>query len=100
VRAAIARGVVTEATARLMSESDVVKLVLRDRLSTAATANDVVERGFGLSVVQAEVRRLGGEIGILTKVGRGTRVEVTIPKAARPSPKGQMPSPPRRTRSA
>jgi Na+/proline symporter len=100
VRAAIARGVVTEATARLMSESDVIKLVFRDRLSTAATANDVVERGFGLSAVQAEVRRLGGRIGLLTKVGRGTRVEVTIPKAPRPSPRGQIPPPRRQTRSA
>jgi Na+/proline symporter/two-component sensor histidine kinase len=99
-RAAVSRGVVTEATARLMSESAVVRLVFRERLSTAATANDGVERGFGLSAVQAEVRHLGGQIAILTKVGSGTRVEITIPKAARPASKGQTQPPPRQTRPA
>jgi hypothetical protein len=74
-----------------MSESGVVKMVFRERLSTAATADDVVERGFGLSVVQAEVRHLGGQIGILTKVGSGKRVEMTprprdLHPRARPNP--------------
>jgi hypothetical protein len=98
LRAAVARGVVTEATARLMSESDVIKLVFRERPSTGARRHDVAERSAGLPAVHAEVRRLGGDIAILTKVGRGTRVEMTLPKRRGASQLETLP--PRQTRSA
>jgi hypothetical protein len=82
-----------------MSESGVVKMVFRERLSTAATADDVVERGFGLSVVQAEVRHPGRPDRHLDQ-GRQRQACRDDPKAARPSSKGQTQSHPRQTRPA
>jgi Na+/proline symporter/signal transduction histidine kinase len=80
LRAAVSRGVVSEANARMISESDVLKLVLRERISTAAVVTDVSGRGYGLSNVQAEAKRLGGDVVIHSRHGRGTRFEVSIPK--------------------
>jgi chemotaxis protein histidine kinase CheA len=91
LRAAVARGVVTEATARLINEADALKLVLRERVSTAATVTDVSGRGYGLSGVLSEAKRLGGDVVIHSRVGRGTRIELTVPKAGRPSRRPSQP---------
>jgi hypothetical protein len=85
LRAAVSRGVVSEANARMVNEVDALKLVLRERVSTAAVVTDISGRGYGLSSVQGEAKRLGGDVVIHTRAGRGTRLEVTIPKAARHS---------------
>ncbi|HWO11855.1 MAG TPA: ATP-binding protein, partial [Polyangiaceae bacterium] len=83
LRAAVARGVVSEGNARMMAENDVLKLVLRERVSTAPVVTDISGRGYGLSYVQTEAKRLGGDIVVHSRAGRGTRIEVTVPKAAR-----------------
>jgi two-component system chemotaxis sensor kinase CheA len=83
LRAAVLRGVVSEANARMIPEADVLKLVLRERVSTASAVTDISGRGYGLSSVAAETKRLGGDIVIHSRVGRGTRLEVTLPKAPR-----------------
>ena len=83
LRAAVLRGVVSEANVRMIPEADVLKLVLRERVSTAPTVTDISGRGYGLSGVAAETKRLGGEIVIHSRVGRGTRLELLLPKAPR-----------------
>ena len=47
---------------------------------------DVSGRGVGMSAVEAEVLRLGGAIQIETERGRGTRVELSLPKIAVAAP--------------
>jgi Na+/proline symporter/HPt (histidine-containing phosphotransfer) domain-containing protein len=85
LRAAVSRGVVSQANARMVNEADVLKLVLRERVSTASIVTDISGRGYGLSTVQAEAKRLGGDVTIQSRVGRGTRIEVTVPKVGRQS---------------
>jgi Na+/proline symporter/chemotaxis protein histidine kinase CheA len=80
LRAAVLRGVVSEANARMIPEADVLKLVLRERVSTATAVTDISGRGYGLSGVAAETKRLGGDIVIHSRMGRGTRLELTLPK--------------------
>jgi len=91
LRAAVARGVISEGNARIIAEGDVLKLVLRERVSTAAVVTDISGRGYGLSYVQTEAKRLGGDIVVHSRVGRGTRIEVTIPKTAHPVRTSQSP---------
>lgn len=91
IRAAVSRGVVSEANARMLNEADALKLVLRERVSTAPVVTDISGRGYGLSQVQAEAKRLGGDVVIHSRVGRGTRFEVTIPKAARQTRRPSQP---------
>ncbi len=83
LRAAVLRGVVSEANVRMIPEADVLKLVLRERVSTAPTVTDISGRGYGLSGVAAETKRLGGEIVLHSRIGRGTRLELLLPKAPR-----------------
>jgi Na+/proline symporter/HPt (histidine-containing phosphotransfer) domain-containing protein len=94
LRAAVSRGVVSEANARMVNEADVLKLVLRERVSTAPVVTDISGRGYGLSTVQAEAKRLGGDVTIHSRVGRGTRLEVTVPKAGRQSRRLSQPPAP------
>ncbi|HTV24016.1 MAG TPA: ATP-binding protein [Polyangiaceae bacterium] len=91
LRAAVMRGVVSEANARMVNEADALKLVLRERVSTAATVTDISGRGYGLSNVQAEAKRLGGDVVIHSRVGRGTRLEVTVPKLSRQTRRPSQP---------
>jgi Na+/proline symporter len=83
LRAAVSRGVVSEANARMISEADALRLVLRERVSTATAVTDVSGRGYGLSNVLAEARRLGGDVVVHSRLGRGSRFEVIVPKGAR-----------------
>jgi two-component system chemotaxis sensor kinase CheA len=91
LRAAVTRGVVSEANARMVNEAEALKLVLRERVSTAATVTDISGRGYGLSNVQAEAKRLGGDVVVHSRVGRGTRLEITIPRQARPTRRPSQP---------
>jgi Na+/proline symporter/chemotaxis protein histidine kinase CheA len=91
LRAAVIRGVVSEANARMVNEADALKLVLRERVSTATTVTDISGRGYGLANVQAEAKRVGGDVVIHSRVGRGTRLEVTVPKQARQTRRPSQP---------
>lgn len=91
LRAAVARGVVSEANARMVNEADALKLVLRERVSTAATVTEISGRGYGLSSVQAEAKRLGGDVVVHSRVGRGTRLEVSVPKQGRQTRRPSQP---------
>jgi len=98
--AAVSKGVLPEAQASSLSEPDVLRLVLRERVSTAAVVTDISGRGFGLAAVHAEARRWGGEVAIQTEPGRSTRIEVTVPKAARPAAQRPSERPALRARSS
>ena len=80
--AAIAKGVVSAAEVATLGDAEKVYLIFRDSVSTAEEITDVSGRGIGMSAVEAEVTRLGGRLQLETQRGRGTRVEMTIPKVA------------------
>jgi hypothetical protein len=75
-----------------MTPTQVVELVFRDGVSTAEDVTDVSGRGVGMSAVKAEVQRLGGHIAITTELGKGTRVELIVPRASRAGAPGRTPS--------
>jgi two-component system, sensor histidine kinase and response regulator len=63
-----------------ISEDDQRKLFKKfQRLSARPTAGEN-STGLGLAIVQALVIRLGGTIGVESKLGAGTRFKVWIPK--------------------
>jgi len=78
--AAVGKGVVTAAEVAALDDAEKVYLIFRDTVSTAEEVTDVSGRGVGMSAVEAEVTRLGGSIQLDTQRGRGTRVELSIPK--------------------
>jgi chemotaxis protein histidine kinase CheA len=80
VQVAIERGVITRAEAEALSEDDKLMLIFADRVSTAAEVTDISGRGIGMSAVLAEVHKVGGKILIETQLGKGTSIEIVIPR--------------------
>jgi len=60
-------------------DNEVIKLILETGFSTADEVTQISGRGVGMDVVDAEIRRLGGTLGIHTELGSGTRFTVRLP---------------------
>jgi two-component system chemotaxis sensor kinase CheA len=75
-RAAQRRGVAPKAT---HSADELLRLLLRGGMSTAASVDAYAGRGVGLDVVREAVERLGGEIDLRTEAGRGSHFELLVP---------------------
>lgn len=61
------------------SEEEIINLIFVPGFSTADSVSKVAGRGVGMDVVQTEVRALGGNIKINSKVGFGTNFIISIP---------------------
>jgi two-component system chemotaxis sensor kinase CheA len=64
-----------------MGTEEVLALVLRSGLSTAATVTTVSGRGYGLDVVHTDVARVGGRVEIVNRPGLGCLVRLRLPHA-------------------
>ena len=62
-----------------IDDNEVIKLILETGFSTADEVTQISGRGVGMDVVDAEIRRLGGTLGIQTGLGAGTRFTVRLP---------------------
>ena len=76
---AVARGLLTDATASAASPADLARLLMRDGFSTARAVDTLSGRGIGLAVLQDMVARLQGDLDIGPATPRGTRVVVSVP---------------------
>ncbi len=82
VRATAVRRGLTAAEARALSTDDVLRLLWKGGLTTAASVTALAGRGVGLDLVRAAAERLGGEVALRTTAGRGTTVEMVVPVLA------------------
>ncbi|MFW5969251.1 MAG: hybrid sensor histidine kinase/response regulator, partial [Halofilum sp. (in: g-proteobacteria)] len=76
-RKAIEKGLIDAEDDR--DDNEVIKLILETGFSTADEVTQISGRGVGMDVVDAEIRRLGGTLGIQTELGSGTRFTVRLP---------------------
>ena len=79
-RVAVERGLLSAASNELSAE-DLVRVLLRGGVSTAAAVTDVSGRGVGLDVVREAMERLGGEVAVRIDPGRGTTFELVIARS-------------------
>ena len=77
--AAIARRLITEDQARMMSEREKINLIFMPGFSTAEKVTDLSGRGVGMDVVKTNLDRLGGVIDIDSKLGEGTTIRIKLP---------------------
>lgn len=77
-RVARQRGLL-ENEGRSLDSGQLMQLLLRGGISTAATVTDVSGRGIGLDVVREAIEKLGGRINIVTDPGAGTTFELVLP---------------------
>jgi two-component system chemotaxis sensor kinase CheA len=77
--AAVAKKLITEDQARMMSEKEKINLIFMPGFSTAEKVTDVSGRGVGMDVVKTNLDRLGGVIDIDSELGGGTTIRIKLP---------------------
>lgn len=78
-QSAIKKGQITEAEAERLTEKELVFLIFKSGVSTAATVTDISGRGVGMDIVRSHIEKLNGMIDIDTKVGIGTTFTIKLP---------------------
>jgi chemosensory pili system protein ChpA (sensor histidine kinase/response regulator) len=63
----------------VLSDDDVMQLVLEPGFSTAGTVTQQAGRGVGMDVVATEIKKLGGALHMDSKPGQGTRFTIRLP---------------------
>ena len=76
---AVERGLVTAERIAQMSERELLQLIFLPGFSTAAAVTSVSGRGVGMDVVRTNVEKIGGNVEIESKPGKGTTLRLRIP---------------------
>lgn len=76
---AIQRGVLDAGTANQLSDERVADLIFEPGFSTAASVSNVSGRGVGMDAVRAAVRRVGGQVNVVSAARTGTTVRFSLP---------------------
>jgi two-component system chemotaxis sensor kinase CheA len=77
--AAVRRGLVTAEEAREMQTGEILSLVFTAGFTTKEAATDTSGRGVGLDVAKTNIGKLGGVIDVVSDVGIGTKITITLP---------------------
>ncbi len=78
-RKALEKGVIDEAQAAHLSETECYELIFRPGFSTAAAISDISGRGVGMDVVKTRVVELGGTLQVRSRLGHGSELELAVP---------------------
>ncbi len=76
---AIERGLIAAERAAQLSERELLQLIFLPGFSTAAAVTSVSGRGVGMDVVKTNVEKIGGNVEIESKPGKGTTLRLRIP---------------------
>ena len=76
---AIAKGLISEDQALMMSEKEKINLVFLPGFSTVQEITDVSGRGVGMDVVKTNLDKLGGQVDIDSQVGSGATIRIKLP---------------------
>ncbi len=77
--AAVRKGLLSEAQARVLSEEEAINLIALPGFSTAEAVTAVSGRGVGVDAVRTKVEALGGSLRIESAVGKGSQFRVRLP---------------------
>jgi two-component system, chemotaxis family, sensor kinase CheA len=78
---AVRKGLLTESQAAAISEREAIELVFRAGFSTRQEITDISGRGVGMDVVKKKVESLGGSVGIVSRLGRGSAITLRLPQS-------------------
>jgi len=76
---AIEKGILDAGAAERMSDRDAINLIFAPGFSMAAEVTDVSGRGVGMDVVRTNIEKIGGSVEILSELGKGSTVQITLP---------------------
>ena len=80
---AIARGLITKDEVRSLSEREKIDLVFLHGFSTKSRTTGTSGRGVGMDAVKAYIEQVGGTLTLVSRVGTGLAVKVTVPSGGR-----------------
>jgi two-component system chemotaxis sensor kinase CheA len=78
-RKALEKGLRTAEELERLSEDEIVQLIFAPGFSTAEQVSDLSGRGVGMDVVRTMVAAAGGTITLVSQLGQGTHVTITLP---------------------
>jgi two-component system chemotaxis sensor kinase CheA len=78
---AVRKRLLTESQAAALSEREAIELVFRAGFSTREEITDISGRGVGMDVVKKKVESLGGSVGIVSRLGRGSSITLRLPQS-------------------
>ena len=61
-----------------MTKEDIIKLIFVPSFSQKESVDELSGRGVGMDIVEKNMKKLGGDIGIETEVGKGTTFTLKI----------------------
>ncbi len=62
-----------------MSDEEAIGLIFAPGFSTASEVTELSGRGVGMDAVRSSIERLGGQIGVRSRLGRGTTIRLSLP---------------------
>ena len=74
---AIEKGLINENS--ILNDKQAFELIFMPGLSTAESVTDISGRGVGMDVVRKNIQALGGNIEILSELGKGTIISIHLP---------------------
>ncbi len=78
-RVARERGLAASEQIDHMSDAEAVNLIFAPGFSTASEVTELSGRGVGMDAVRSSVERLGGQIGVQSRLGQGTTIRLSLP---------------------
>ncbi|MCB2183238.1 MAG: chemotaxis protein CheA [Desulfobulbaceae bacterium] len=76
---AVKKGFMNERQVNELTDKDLVNLIFKAGFSSAQKISDVSGRGVGMDVVMSALQKNNGVIDVDSRVGKGTKVTITIP---------------------
>lgn len=78
-RAVVAKQLVTESMAASLQDHELLEFIFLPNFSLSETVSQISGRGVGLDLVRHTLQDVRGTIRISTRLGQGTRFEITLP---------------------
>ena len=76
---AVKRGLLSQATAETLAESELHELIWQPGFSTASKVSDISGRGVGMDIVRTKIIGLNGSIEVDSRRGEGTCFTIRLP---------------------
>ena len=77
--AAVKAGFVSAESAQDMGDTEKLAFIFQSGVSTNGIVTDISGRGLGMAIVREKVERLGGDISLDTRAGKGTLFRLLLP---------------------
>jgi len=78
-RKAVEKGLVTAERLRTLSPREILDFIFLPGFSTVEKTTDLSGRGVGMDVVRTNLKKLNGSVGIESRLGEGTTVNLRLP---------------------